>query len=288
MSETVLVTGATGFIGKPLAARLRSEGFDVIAIGSAQGDIADPATLQALTGRGIRHVYHLAGRTYVPDSWIDPQAFFRTNTGGTLNALEFCRRAGASLTFLSAYLYGIPDRLPIAEDAPARPNNPYALSKHMAEDACRFYASHHGVAVTVLRPFNAYGPGQSERFLVPSILKQIIGAKAVQVLDLEPRRDWLYVADLVDAAVAAGRKRAGYNVYNIGSGSSLSVAELIRVAQEVAGTRLPVSSKATARANEIGDTVADSGKARAELGWSPRITIQEGIQRCLQAMSGNR
>jgi GDP-4-dehydro-6-deoxy-D-mannose reductase len=288
VSDTVLVTGATGFIGKPLIKRLQGEGLNVIAIGSAQGDIADPATLRPFENRDVRYVVHLAGRSFVPESWTDPQGFLRTNVLGAFNVLEFCRRANASLTFMSAYLYGVPDRLPITEDAPALPNNPYALSKHLAEEVCRFYAAHFGIAVTVLRPFNVYGPGQPERFLVPSVLRQLLKAKGVEVLDLEPRRDWLYIDDLIDATAAARRGASGYNVYNLGSGVSTSVAELIRVAQEAAGTALPVTSKSAARVNEINDTVADIGKARTALGWSPRITLHEGIRRCLQAMSDKR
>jgi len=285
VTETVLVTGATGFIGKPLVARLRADGQDVVAIGSAQGDITDPATLRPLANRRIRHVVHLAGRTYVPESWDDPQAFFHTNAGGTLNVLQLCRAAGASLTFLSAYIYGIPERLPIAEDAPARPNNPYALSKHFAEEACRFYAEHFEVAVTVLRPFNVYGPGQSDRFLIPKVLQQILRAKEIEILDLKPRRDWLFVEDLVDAVAAARRAPSGYNVYNLGSGVSHSVEELIQLIQEVTNTHLPVRSKTAQRENEIDDTVADIGKARVGLSWTPCVTLRDGIKRCLEAMN---
>ncbi len=288
MSDTVLVTGATGFIGRPLLARLQADGLNVVGIGSAQGDIGNPQTLHALRGRRIGHVVHLAGRTYVPESWTDPQGFLETNLRGTLNVLEFCRESSASLTFLSAYLYGVPDRLPIAEDAPRRPNNPYALSKHLAEEACRFYANHYGLAVTVLRPFNVYGPGQPERFLVPTVLRQVLQTQAIEIQDATPRRDWLFVDDLVDAIVAVGRNPTGYNVYNLGSGVSHSVAELIKIAQDVAKTDLPVRSKAVARDNEIDDTVADIEKARAGLQWAPRISLTEGIQRCLEAMDGNR
>ncbi len=288
MSKTVLVTGATGFIGRALLARLRAEGRDVLAIGSAQGDIGDPATLRALGRNQVGHVVHLAGRTYVPESWGDPRGFLETNVRGTLNVLEFCRDAGASLTFLSAYLYGVPGRLPIAEDAPRRPNNPYALSKHLAEEACRFYADHYKLAVTVLRPFNVYGPGQADRFLVPTVLRQVLRAQEIEVLDLKPRRDWLYVEDLVDAMSAACHAPSGYNVYNLGSGASHSVAELIRIVQDVAKTRLPVRSKATVRDNEIDDTVADIGRARAGLKWAPRTTLEEGVRLCLEAMSGKK
>ena len=133
MSEKVLVTGATGFIGRALVRRLREDGREVIDLGSRDGDIRRRATLARFLDAGVRCVFHLAGRSFVPDSWTDPGGFLEINVLGTANALEFCRAAGAGLVFVSAYVYGEPEHLPIDESAPVRPNNPYAHSKHMAE-----------------------------------------------------------------------------------------------------------------------------------------------------------
>ena len=280
MSERVLVTGATGFIGRALVRSLQEAGREVISLGGADGDIRRRATLAPFSGAGIATVIHLAGRSFVPDSWADPAAFLDVNVMGTTNALEFCRHEKASLVFLSAYVYGIPERLPIDEAAPVRPNNPYAQSKHLAEQVCRFYAEQLGVPVTVLRPFNVYGPGQGSTFLIPSIMRQLRSERSVEVLDLEPRRDWVFVSDVVSAIVAARARVAGYNVYNVGSGASHSVAEVISIAQRVAGTALPVRSAATKRPNEIHDVVADIAKARRDLGWSPTHDLDAGMMNC--------
>lgn len=284
MSDRVLVTGATGFIGRALVKGLRDAGFEVVALGSADGDVRNRETFARYAGSGIASVIHLAGRSFVPDSWTDPAGFMDVNFMGTTRALEFCRLENASLVFLSAYVYGIPDRLPINEEAPVRPNNPYAQSKQLAEQACRFYAEQLHVPVTVLRTFNVYGPGQAESFLIPSIMRQLCNGYAVEVLDLEPRRDWVFVADVVSAIVAARGRVAGYNVYNIGSGSSHSVAEVIRIAQKVAGSTIPVHSAATRRLNEIHDVVADIAKARRELGWSPVHDLDSGLRKCWMSL----
>ena len=127
----ILVTGAPGFIGRALCRSLRVCGHEVAQLSRSDGDISEPATLGQIGP--IKHVFHLAGRTFVPDSWKDPLGFHKANVIGTGNVLEYCRLQRARLTFISAYLYGLPDRFPVWELCAPRPNNPYALSKHLAE-----------------------------------------------------------------------------------------------------------------------------------------------------------
>ena len=276
---SIVVTGASGFIGRALCRDLRAQGHEVAGLSGRDGDIADPATLGSLARPD--HVFHLAGRTYVPDSWKDPLEFQRVNVRGTANVLEFCRTHGARLTFISAYLYGVPERLPVTEACVPQPNNPYALSKHLAEQVCAFYAAHHGIDVTVIRPFNIYGPGQKPHFLISQIVGQVRGGQTIAVKDLAPRRDYLYIDDLVDALARTLDGPRGYNVFNIGAGSSLSVQELIAAIQSVAGSRLPVVCDDEIRRNEIADVYADIGKARAQLGWAPKTGFRQGIERMM-------
>lgn len=279
-----LVTGATGFIGKALVRRLARAGRPVIGLGSADGDLAAPETLARLEDRAIGRVFHLAGRTFVPASWQDPGAFYRANTAATANVLDFCRRRGLPLLVVSAYLYGAPEALPIAESAPVRPNNPYAHSKHLAEQLCRFYADELGCDVTIVRPFNVYGPSQPAHFLIPTIVEQAVGASdRIEMEDLAPRRDYVYVDDLVEAMVVAADRISGYHVYNVGSGRSHSVAELVAAVQTAAGTRKPVVDRRRERKNEIPDVVADITRARTDLSWEPSHSLDEGIRLVLGA-----
>ncbi|MDB5807747.1 MAG: NAD-dependent nucleoside-diphosphate-sugar epimerase protein [Betaproteobacteria bacterium] len=279
-----LVTGAGGFIGRAMAARLRQDGADVVALDSRDGDIAEAATLAPHAGRRFDRVFHLAARTFVPDSWNDVAGFHRTNTGGTLNVLEFCRTSSAPLTYVSAYLYGQVREQPIREDCPLVPNNPYALSKVFAEQACEFFARTHGIPITVVRPFNIYGPGQGEQFLIPAILRQALEGDVIQVKDLAPKRDYLYLDDLVDLLAATLQAPAGHNIYNAGTGNSLSVAEVITAIQAETATSKPVLSAQVPRVQEIDDTRADAAKARRELGWSPKHSFRGGIRAILNAM----
>jgi nucleoside-diphosphate-sugar epimerase len=201
----------------------------------------------------------------------------RSNLLGTIEALEFCRRHGARLVFLSSYMYGEPERLPIDETAPVIARNPYALSKKLAEDACRFYAESFGTSVTVFRPFNVYGPGQAEPFLVPFIARQIWEGKEIRVKDLAPRRDYVYVQDVVDGIVSGAEQGLGYQLFNLGSGQSHSVEELIAAMQLVSGSALPVTTAGERRPEEIMDTVADISAARRAFGWTPGYSLRDGL-----------
>ena len=275
----VVLTGAGGFIGRALIERLRSDGLEVLPLASHGGDIAEAATWERLPP--ARHVIHLAGRSFVPDSWQNGPAFVRTNVLGTEQALSYCRRHGAGIVLASAYVYGIPERLPIHEDDPVRPSNPYALTKRMAEELCEFAGRVQGVPATVLRLFNVYGPGQREEFLIPSILRQVREGSEVRVLSLSPRRDYVFLADVVDAFARALGPSAGFRCFNIGSGLSYSVREVIDIAQEIAGTSLAVVSESIDRPQEIPDTRADIVRANDLLHWTPRWSFPDGIRHML-------
>jgi nucleoside-diphosphate-sugar epimerase len=279
-----LVTGASGFVGRALARRLASKGDSVIGLSTTDGDIADQATLRPYRSSEIQHVFHLAARSFVPQSWSEPIEFHRVNTTGTLNVLEFCRERRISLTYVSAYLYGQPVEQPIREDHPLVPNNPYALSKMQAEIACEFYARTHDLQVAVIRPFNVYGFGQDDNFLIPTILRQVLSANEIKVEDLAPKRDYLYIDDLVELLLATLNAPPGYSVYNGGTGSSLSVAEVIAAAQAEADTSKPVRCGQSVRSHEIHDTRADVEKARSELGWSPKYEFREGVRTIVARM----
>jgi GDP-4-dehydro-6-deoxy-D-mannose reductase len=283
----ILVTGADGFIGRALCQALRSDGHSVVALTRRDGDIASAATLGDLPAAG--HVFHLAARSFIPDSWNDPRGMMDTNVVGTANVLDYCRRSTARLTFVSTCVYGVPTTLPISEDCPPRPNNPYALSKYLGEQLCEFHAAHHGLQITTLRAFNVFGPGQNRNFLVAHVLEQVLGGRKIKVNNLSPRRDYLYIDDFIPALLRTLHgPHGGYDVFNVGSGSSVSVKEVVDVMQSVAGTELPVDCAGAVRPNEIDDVYADVGKARRLLGWEPRLSFREGVGRLVGASVRNR
>jgi nucleoside-diphosphate-sugar epimerase len=275
----VLVTGASGFIGTHLVPKLRANRHDVIEVNSARGDLSEKATWSSLPLSEV--VIHLAGKTFVPDSWKDPAGFLKTNLHGTVGALNYCRQYNARLVFLSSYLYGNPEKLPIQESASLNANNPYALSKKLAEEACEFYANHFGIKTAILRPFNVYGPGQAESFLIPSIVNQVTSGDIIRVKDLEPKRDYIYIDDLIDAITKTVDLNRKFNIFNIGTGVSHSVAEIINLIQEIKGTNRVVHSACERRPEEVMDAKADITKVSEVLGWVPKWSLRSGLQKIL-------
>jgi len=276
MSQRVLVTGAGGFVGRCLVRALREEGVDVSAPGRDTLDVV----LGVFPDWQVDQVVHLAARTFVPESWLDPTGFYRVNAQGTLNVLDFCRRMGARLVHVSAYCYGKPSVLPISESAPLRPNNPYALSKAAAEAACRFFSEYYETALTILRPFNLYGPGQPPQFLIPHIVDQALDPAVAEIVveDDAPRRDYVYLDDFVAAICAVCASPTLGSVYNVGSGKSHSVAEIANLIRQIAGVNKPVMSQGNRRPSEILDVVADITAIRRDLGWSPSVGLLQGLK----------
>jgi nucleoside-diphosphate-sugar epimerase len=275
----ILVTGANGFVGKILCNTLKQLNYEVIELHSSAGDIKDSSTWEDLPACDT--VIHLAAKTFVPDSWKYPDLFLETNTLGTLRALEYCRKNGSSMVFISSYLYGNPANLPITETAPIYTPNPYALSKKTAEDICRFYAESYQVNSTILRLFNLYGYGQSENFLIPEIILQVLKGKEIHVKDLEPKRDYIFITDFIDAIVRSIEMNK-FEIINIGSGLSYSVAEIIQMIQDICGSKLAVISSSEKRRAEIMDTVADISKAKEILKWTPTTSMYEGLSLIVQ------
>jgi nucleoside-diphosphate-sugar epimerase len=279
--KNILVTGANGFIGSHLVPALRAAGYLVFTHSTRQGDIRNCT----LDFEGIGHVFHLAARTFVPDSWTAPLSFYEVNVLGTVNVLEFCRSQGASLTLVSSYVYGPPARLPISEDEPLRAFNPYSHTKILAEETGLYYQRQFAIPVTIIRPFNVYGPGQDRRFLIPSILWQAIdpGRAAIEVADLNPRRDYIFIADLIDLLVRTAFRREG-GVFNAGSGSSWTVGDVIALMNRFLTTPKPVRVEGRARPEEVADVVADISRARHEFGWEPQVPLSDGLQLTLSSM----
>ncbi len=278
----ILVTGANGFIGKLLCSALKEIGHEVIELTSKEGNIALLQTWELIEPTQI--VIHLAARTFVPDSWKKPDLFLETNTLGTLRALKYCKKNNAKMVYISSYLYGNADVLPIDETAPIFTPNPYALSKKTAEEYCRLYAASYGVKTVILRPFNIYGNNQNPSFLIPEIIDQVLHQKKVHVKDLEPKRDYLFIDDFIQAIIKSIAIEQ-FEIINIGSGVSYSVKEIIDMVQEICGTNYPVTSSSEKRTAEIMDTIADISKADRLLHWKPMISMKEGLSSIVKQLS---
>lgn len=279
--KKVLIVGASGFIGKKLTSFLQENDVEVFEVSSKDGDVVEDKTLDKFLDKEIDHLYHLSAKTFVPDSWENPSTFFKVNSYGTINSLEFCRKTNASMTYVSSYMYGSPEELPIPESAKLKVNNPYAASKALAEQACEFYSELFEVKVSVFRPFNVYGTGQNEKFLIPFVIKQALDSDTITLKDMSPKRDYLFIDDLLNGLFLALNSEKQYAVYNLGSGESYSVREVVDIVQEWLGTKKAVVDLKQTRPNEIMDTVADVTLIKQDLNWEPKVSFKEGIKRII-------
>lgn len=287
MIGQILLTGSNGFVARSLAPALEARGHTVRV---HTGDVREADSFAPFLGEGITHVAHLAAKTHVPLGWEAPALVYDVNLGGTLQALEFCRKTKTKMLFFSTYVYGNPDYLPVDEGHPVRPTSPYHHSKVMGEDLCRHYHQFFQVPVTVLRPFNIYGPGQDGRFLVPAMLRQVLDPDVDEVVvhTLRPKRDFIYVDDFVHGVcLALEDQKDGFEVFNLGYGESYSVEELVQTAMQAAHIDKPYSANAQERPNEVLDLRCDLRRARERLGFSPQVTLIEGLRKMIKSGGGH-
>lgn len=311
----VLVTGADGFIGSHLVERLLAEGAAVRAFclynsnGSwgwlddvpeherqrlevVLGDVRDARFVEEAC-RSVEVVYHLAALIAIPYSYRAPESFVSTNVGGTLNVLEAVRRAGcARMVFTStSEVYGTPETLPIREDHPLKAQSPYSASKIGAEKLCEAYASSFDTPVLILRPFNTFGPRQSTRAVLPTILTQLLsGAAEVHLGNLAPRRDLTFVADTVDGLVRAGEAKglAPGEVIQLGTGRAVSVQELFDEASRVLGRSARIVTdprRVRPGRSEVMALLSDPARARGRLGWEATTPLEQGLARTAEWFS---
>jgi GDP-4-dehydro-6-deoxy-D-mannose reductase len=282
-----LVTGAGGFVGTHLVRHLLDQGDDVVELErNVDGiDIADAEPLtEAVMGAKPEAVYHLAGAADVGGSWTAPHETFLANALGTLNVLEACRAAGADrvLAVTSADVYGrvTEDELPLNERQPLRPVSPYAASKVAADALAQQAWLGHRLPVVRVRAFNHLGPGQSDRFVAPSLAARIArnerdGGDEVPIGNLTPRRDVTDVRDVVRAyrlLMIAGEPGA---VYNVCRGSAVSVKEIAEMLLGMAARPMHlVSDPALQRPVDIPVLVGDNTALRLATGWEPTIALE--------------
>jgi GDP-4-dehydro-6-deoxy-D-mannose reductase len=285
-----LVTGAGGFVGVHLVRHLEQEGDDVVELERRNDgiDIADADALtEAVVAAKPEAVYHLAGAADVGGSWAAPRETFLANALGTLNVLEASREAGAErvLAVTSADVYGrvTSDELPLGEDRPLRPVSPYAASKVAADALAQQAWLGHRLPVIRVRAFNHLGPGQSDRFVAPSLAARIArnerdGCDEVPIGNMTPRRDVTDVRDVVRAyrlLMEAGEPGA---VYNVCRGSAVSVQQIAQalLAMATRPMRL-VSDPALQRPVDIPVLVGDNTALRAATGWEPTIPLDQTL-----------
>ncbi|MCW2914245.1 MAG: NAD-dependent dehydratase [Actinomycetia bacterium] len=317
MNGLVAVTGAEGFIGSHLVELLVERGYrvramaqynsfgswgwlDTLPAGTMErvevilGDVRDPLSVQDLIlcgGQEVEVVYHLAALIAIPYSYRAPRSYVETNVQGTLNVLEAVRHLGTPrlVHTSTSETYGTARSVPISEAHPLQAQSPYAASKAGADKLAESYHASFELPVVTLRPFNTFGPRQSARAFIPTVISQIAaGSDVVQVGALDPTRDFTFVRDTAAAFLAVGTapaKDVVGEVFNAGTGQEISMGDLAQEIAALMGREVEFRSEGVRHrpsASEVMRLVCDGGKLQGATGWQPGHTRDEGLKQTIE------
>jgi len=307
--SVVAVTGADGFIGSHVVEALVHAGAKVRALALYNsfgthgwldelapdirknvevqfGDVRDPHFMLDFVN-GTDTVFHLAALIAIPYSYRTPQSYVDVNVTGTLNVLEAARRGNVRrmIHTSTSEVYGTAQFTPITEEHPLQGQSPYSASKIGADHMVEAFARSFDLPVVILRPFNTFGPRQSERAVIPTVIRQALDRNCAEIRlgDLTPVRDFNYVSDIAAAFLAAGKSDAlEYgSAYNAGTGVAVSVAEMVETVRAVTGCNKPLveeKSRLRPAKSEVYALLASGDRFRGASGWSPKTTLKQGIE----------
>ncbi|HWE89981.1 MAG TPA: GDP-mannose 4,6-dehydratase [Pseudonocardiaceae bacterium] len=313
MTEVVAVTGAEGFIGSHLVEALVQRGHRVKAMalynsfGSwgwldtldqrvldhvevVTGDVRDALSVRELV-TGADTVYHLASLIAIPYSYRAPRSYVDTNVIGTMNVLDAVRESGAArlVHTSTSETYGTARTVPISEEHPLQAQSPYAASKLAADKLVESYHLSFGVPAVTLRPFNTFGPRQSARAVIPTVVSQIAaGARTISLGALDPTRDFLYVRDTAAAFVALGTAPASAvigELFNAGTGVEVSIGQLARDIARLMDTDVDIvqdNDRIRPKNSEVMRLIADATKLRERTEWRPEHTRDDGLRQTIE------
>lgn len=312
--KKVLVTGAGGFIGSHLTEKLVERGASVRAmvhynalgrwgwldhsplvkqVEVVAGDIADRDSVrQAMKDREI--VFHLAALIAIPYSYHAPASYVRTNIEGTLNVLQCARDAGIErlVHTSTSECYGTARYAPIDEQHPLQGQSPYSASKIGADKMAEAFHLSFSVPVVTVRPFNTFGPRQSARAVIPTIISQCLAGDSIRLGNVHPLRDMNYVSNTVDGFIAAASSDAALGrTVNVGSGREISVGDLAALIAKMIGKPISIQcddQRLRKEGSEVDRLLCCNKLAHSLLGWKPEVGLEEGLERTIAWIKNNR
>ena len=309
----VLVTGAGGFIGSHLAERIVKEGGEVRALvhynalgthgwldrsplreqmDVVAGDLCDRDAVRSAM-EGCRIVFHLGALIAIPYSYQAPLSYLRTNVEGTTNVLQCARELGVERVIhtSTSEAYGTAQYVPIDERHPLQGQSPYAASKIGADKMVEAFHLSFGLPAVTIRPFNTFGPRQSARAIIPTVITQCLSGGKVLLGNLAPTRDLNFVSNTVDGFLAAGvAPGVEGRTINLGSGREISILDLVALIGKMTGREIDLATEAARmrpEKSEVERLLADATLAQNLLGWTPRVSLEEGLEMTIQWIQEN-
>jgi nucleoside-diphosphate-sugar epimerase len=271
----ILVTGSKGFIGTQIVKRLNKSEVMTDSINSKRIDLQKIDEVMKLDTSDI--VIHLGGKIKKGLEWNE---YFNNNVLGTLNILEYCIKKNVKkMIFVSSYVYGNPKYLPINEEHIIFPHNRYTKSKILAEQLCEFYAKNFDLNIIILRPFNIFGKKLSNGFLISNLFKSIETNEKITIINKNSKRDFLHVDDFVDVILKIKDSDFKFEIFNIGSGKSYSFMDIIKKVEKITVKKINLEYKEN-KESFIENIRADISKISNTIGWNPKISFEEGLQKC--------
>lgn len=295
-SESVFITGGTGFIGSHLRNQLAESGSKVTIFARANSPVetkpnesvvrGNVTELETISVEDHNMVIHLAAQTSVEKAVESPVETWETNATGTLNVLEAARRADVNqfLYASTASVYGRPTYLPIDEEHPRNPIEPYGASKLAGDQLARTYHHTYGLPTVVARFFNVFGPDQPQHNVIPAIIEQGMTKDNVDLGNLTPTRDFIYVADAIRGLITTLTDGEPGNAYNIGAGREVQISELAEKVVETLNTSPTITSTSDRQRDEsieIPRHFADISRSRS-LGWAPDYDLKQGLRETIE------
>lgn len=284
--KKILVTGHTGFLGSHLVKQL-SKKYKILGISNQTPE--NPLIKQIKKDirkvklndipNDISYIIHLAAITDVQYCQKYPTECFNVNVLGTQNLLELCRKLNSKFIYFStSHVYGIPKTLPLDENHTLCPISNYAASKLAAEIICKSYSESYNMDCAVLRIFSVYGP-KSPRYLVTSrIISQFLMKNVLELGNVNSKRDFIFVKDVINAVEFVMKKSKQYKIYNVGNGKSCSILDLCNILESITGKKITIKSKRSfLRKNDINNMFSNNFNLR-QLGWKPKVSLNEGLQ----------
>lgn len=314
--KTVLVTGAGGFIGSHLVERLVSLGCRVRAMvhynssgswGNLEllpaetkerieviaGDVMDPFSVHKAV-EGCEVVFHLAALIAIPYSYVAPQSYVSTNVAGTLNVMEACLRCNVKKVVhtSTSETYGTAIYTPIDENHPLQGQSPYSASKIGADKIAESYFLSFNLPVATIRPFNTYGPRQSARAVIPTIISQILaGKKSIRLGSLTPIRDFNFVKDTVEGFVKIAESESSTGtLINVGFGKGITIGKLADTLVRLMGRDVEIiceEERVRPEKSEVFELICANSKAQTLAGWSPQYRLEDGLVETIRFIESN-